>query len=63
MSQVGADGVADDAGLGLRPADADGEQVPLQPQERAQGHADVVPLRLGPTRLAPLRLRVLLDAR
>ena len=47
MSQVGAHGVADDRRLGGRPTDAGGEQVVLQPQERAQRQPDVVALRLA----------------
>src|SRR5947199_4094293 len=45
MGQVQPDGFADDAHLRLPPADAGHEAVLLQPQEGADGTADVVALR------------------
>src|SRR5262245_27540191 len=61
MSKVSADGIADDGGLGCRPTDPGGEQVPLQAQEGTNRQPDVVPLRYRRPCLTPLRLRVLLD--
>src|SRR5262245_36096767 len=61
MSEVGADGVADDGRLGFDPTDAMSETKALQTQERAQGQPDVVALRFGRPRAAPLHLGALLD--
>src|SRR5262245_47772908 len=61
MGEVSADGVADDGELGLEPADAGAEQVPLQAQEGAQRQPDVVALGPLAARLALLGLGVLLD--
>ena len=62
MGQVQPDGFADDAHLRLPPADAGHEAVLLQPQEGAQGAADVVALRFGRPHLGPLDAAVLLQA-
>src|SRR5215204_5347360 len=61
MSQVGTHGASDDGRLGLQPANAVGEAVELQPQERPQRQADVVALRRRRPRLAALHLGTLLD--
>src|SRR5215211_2012879 len=61
MSEVGADGVADDGRLGLNPTDAMKEAVALQAQERPQRQPDVVALRLARACLAPLHLDALFD--
>src|SRR5262245_53642680 len=56
MSEVRADGVADDGGLGFDPADAAGEGVLLQAEEGPQRQLDVVLLGSGLAGLAALDL-------
>ena len=62
MGQVQPDGFADDAHLRLPPADAGHEAVLLQPQEGADGTADVVALRPRRPHVGPLHAAMLLEA-
>src|SRR5271166_5375275 len=48
--------------LRLKPTQAEGKAMTFHPQKGANAQADVVPLGLGPTRLAPLHPTELLDA-
>src|SRR4051794_27539796 len=62
MSEVGADGVADDGRLGLGPTDAVSEAVGLRAQEGPRRQPDVVALRLRGSRAAALHPGALLYA-
>jgi hypothetical protein len=59
--EVGSDGAPNDGRLGFDPTDAPAEAMGLEPQERAQGQPDVVPLGFGLSALAPLDPGALLN--